>query len=158
MKVACNNNYYLYAKSDYQPIKLHPAPPPCQVKEQEQQSVHPGKGRVRFNIPREESRARDSIFVLPFGGNKRNKVSERWKRKLAIRKDAKAIRAKMRQQEQTAMKMGHSWCKPQDSITEATSSFDTLEEYSLSAITMPTSSFDTFEDEIDHFNCQQGAR
>ena len=71
MKVACNNNNYLYAKSDYQPIKLHPALPPCQVEEQEQQSVHPGKGKVRFNIPREESRARDSIFVLPFGGNKR---------------------------------------------------------------------------------------
>ena len=143
MKVACNNNNYLYAKSDYQPIKLHPAPPPCQVEEQEQQSVHPGKGRVPFSIPREESKARDSMFVLPCGGNKRNKVSEHWKRKLATRRDAKAIRAKMRQQEQMAMKTGHSWCKPQDSITEATSLFDTLEEDSLNAITMPTSSFDT---------------
>ena len=109
MKVACNNIYYLYAKSDYQPIKLHPAPPPCQVEEQEQQSVHPGKGRVRFNIPREESRARDSIFVFPVGGNKRNKVSERWKMKLATRRDAKAIRAKIRQQEQMATKTGHSY-------------------------------------------------
>ena len=129
--------------------------PPCQVEEQEQQEVHPGKGRVRFNIPREESRARDSIFVLPFGGNKRNKVSECWKRKLATSRDTKAIRAKMRQQEQTVMKTGHSWCKPQNYITEATSLFDTLEEDSLKAITMSTSSFDTFEEEIDRFNCQQ---
>ena len=155
MKVACNNNYYLYAKSDYKPIKLHPAPPPCQVEEQAQQEVHPGKGRVRFNIPSEESRERESISILPFGGNKRNKVSERWKRKLAIRKDAKAIRAKMRQQEQTAMKTGHSWCEPQDSETEATSSVDTFDEDSLNAITVPTSSFETFEEEIDYFNCLQ---
>ena len=64
MKVACNNNNYLYAKSDYKPIKLHPAPPPCQVEEQAQQGVHPGKGRVRFNIPREESRESERAFLF----------------------------------------------------------------------------------------------
>ena len=53
------------------------------------------------------------------------------------------------------MKTGHSWCKPQDAITEATSSFDTLEEDSLNAIITPTSSLDIFEEEIDHFNCLQ---
>ena len=61
----------------------------------------------------------------------------------------------MQQQEQMVMKTGHSWCEPQDSITEPTSSFDMLEEDSLNAITMPTSSFDPFEEEIDHFNYQQ---
>jgi len=89
MKVAYNDNYYSHAKSNYTRTNLHSAPAPCQVKEQEQKAVQPGKGKVQFSIPKEESTARDGNSVLSFGGNKRNKVSEKWNRKLATRREVK---------------------------------------------------------------------
>ena len=82
MKVAHNNNNYSNTKSNYTPLNLDWTPPPCQVEEQEQQNVQPAKGRVRFNIPKEESTTGDSLFVVPVEDNQRNKVSEKSKRNL----------------------------------------------------------------------------
>jgi len=61
--------------------------------------VQLGKGKVRFSILKEEGTARDNSYVLLFEGNNMNKVSERWKRRLATRREVKVIRANMHQQE-----------------------------------------------------------
>ena len=55
------------------------------LKNKSKKTVQPAKGKVRFSIPKDEGIVRDSSFVLPFGGNKRNKVSERWKRKMVMK-------------------------------------------------------------------------